>query len=97
MYRASAKLVCHITQRYGIPIDRTHIIGHYQVPTSTHHDPGPLLELVALHGPGAPGLWQGRLLRRQHRRRQHGGGSGGSSGGGSGGERQRRLPTAAPV
>src|SRR5262249_13202390 len=32
MYRSSARLVASLTRKYGIPIDRTHIIGHYQVP-----------------------------------------------------------------
>jgi hypothetical protein len=50
-YRASAKLVAWIATKCGIPIDRQHIIGHYQVPDpndptqgggSDHHtDPGP--------------------------------------------------------
>ncbi|MFI6886648.1 N-acetylmuramoyl-L-alanine amidase [Streptosporangium canum] len=41
MYRASAALTRHIADRYGIPKDRTHIIGHNQVPGATHTDPGP--------------------------------------------------------
>jgi photosystem II stability/assembly factor-like uncharacterized protein len=51
MYRSSARLVAYLTRKYGIPIDRTHIIGHYQVPDPyhpgefggfAHHiDPGP--------------------------------------------------------
>jgi hypothetical protein len=32
MYRSSAQLVCAIAKRYSIPVDRQHIIGHYQVP-----------------------------------------------------------------
>ena len=50
-YTSSAKLVAWLVLRYGIPIDRAHIIGHYQVPDpnhpgeyggSAHHtDPGP--------------------------------------------------------
>jgi hypothetical protein len=50
-YRSSARLVAWLTQRYGIPIDRKHIIGHSEVPDpghpgefggSDHHtDPGP--------------------------------------------------------
>jgi MYXO-CTERM domain-containing protein len=34
MYVASARLTRALCDRYGIPIDRAHIIGHYQVPTS---------------------------------------------------------------
>ncbi|MGH3002896.1 MAG: N-acetylmuramoyl-L-alanine amidase [Gaiellaceae bacterium] len=50
-YRASAKLVAYLAHRWGIPLDRKHIIGHYQVPNpnhpgrfggvSGHTDPGP--------------------------------------------------------
>jgi len=50
-YKSSARLVAWLVRRYGIPVDRTHIIGHYQVPDpnhpgeyggSDHHtDPGP--------------------------------------------------------
>lgn len=40
-YRASAALVCAIASRYGIQIDRSHIIGHSEVPLATHTDPGP--------------------------------------------------------
>jgi peptidoglycan hydrolase-like protein with peptidoglycan-binding domain len=51
MYRASARLVAWICRRYGIPIDRRHIIGHAEVPhpripgrfggANGHWDPGP--------------------------------------------------------
>ena len=34
MYVASAQLTRHLVDRYNIPIDRAHIIGHYQIPTS---------------------------------------------------------------
>ena len=40
MYRSSAKLTAYICKKYRIPIDRQHIIGHYQVPGSDHYDPG---------------------------------------------------------
>lgn len=50
-YRASAELVAYLAHRWSIPIDRTHIIGHSEVPdpyhrglyggVSHHHDPGP--------------------------------------------------------
>lgn len=32
LYRGSAKLVAELVKRYRIPIDRQHIVGHYQVP-----------------------------------------------------------------
>ncbi|ASN23371.1 N-acetylmuramoyl-L-alanine amidase [Streptomyces pluripotens] len=48
MYRASARLVRYLAKKYGIPLDRQHIFGHYDVPSPTaatipdmHDDPGP--------------------------------------------------------
>jgi hypothetical protein len=41
MYRASAALTRAIANRYGIPKDRTHIVGHHAVPGADHTDPGP--------------------------------------------------------
>ncbi|WP_223167754.1 N-acetylmuramoyl-L-alanine amidase [Nonomuraea sp. SYSU D8015] len=41
MYRASAALTRNIADRYGIPKDRTHIVGHHAVPGTDHTDPGP--------------------------------------------------------
>ncbi|GAA0632637.1 peptidoglycan recognition family protein [Kutzneria viridogrisea] len=48
MYRSSAKLVRYLAQRYQIPLDRQHILGHDNVPGTTpstvagmHTDPGP--------------------------------------------------------
>ena len=50
-YRASAQLVAYLAHRWGIPLDRRHIIGHAEVPdpyhpgrrggVSHHTDPGP--------------------------------------------------------
>ncbi|WP_067175344.1 golvesin C-terminal-like domain-containing protein [Microtetraspora niveoalba] len=40
MYRASAALTRAICDKYGIPKDRSHIIGHNEVPGATHTDPG---------------------------------------------------------
>ncbi|MFJ2031829.1 N-acetylmuramoyl-L-alanine amidase [Streptosporangium sp. NPDC087985] len=40
MYRASAALTRNIADRYGIPKDRTHIVGHVEVPGNDHTDPG---------------------------------------------------------
>ena len=50
-YEASARLIRAIARRYAIPRDRTHIIGHFEVPDSAHPghfggrnghtDPGP--------------------------------------------------------
>ncbi|MFG2332477.1 N-acetylmuramoyl-L-alanine amidase [Streptomyces sp. NPDC048604] len=48
MYRTSARLVRYLAARYGIPVDRQHILGHDTVPGTTtatirgmHTDPGP--------------------------------------------------------
>ncbi|GLW07118.1 hypothetical protein Misp01_22480 [Microtetraspora sp. NBRC 13810] len=41
MYRSSAALTRYICDKYGIPKDRSHIVGHNQVPGATHTDPGP--------------------------------------------------------
>lgn len=48
MYRTSARLVRYLAQRYDIPLDRQHILGHDNVPGTTaatirgmHTDPGP--------------------------------------------------------
>ena len=41
LYQRSATLACAIARRYGIPIDRAHIIGHNEVPGTDHTDPGP--------------------------------------------------------
>ncbi|MEU1338618.1 peptidoglycan recognition family protein [Streptomyces sp. NPDC005827] len=48
MYRSSARLVKYLSEKYGIPLDRQHILGHDTVPgpvTSSipgmHTDPGP--------------------------------------------------------
>jgi hypothetical protein len=50
-YTSSARLVAWLVRRYGIAVDRAHIIGHYQVPDPSHPgeaggrdhhtDPGP--------------------------------------------------------
>lgn len=40
-YRSSALLVCAIAKRYGIPVDRAHIVGHNELPGTDHRDPGP--------------------------------------------------------
>ncbi|GGP77765.1 N-acetylmuramoyl-L-alanine amidase [Saccharothrix coeruleofusca] len=48
MYRSSSRLVRYLAQRYGVPLDRAHIIGHDNVPGTVpstvrgmHWDPGP--------------------------------------------------------
>ncbi|MEV6166514.1 N-acetylmuramoyl-L-alanine amidase [Streptomyces sp. NPDC052052] len=41
MYRSSAALTAYLCDRYGIPKDRSHIIGHSEAPGNDHTDPGP--------------------------------------------------------
>ncbi|MEV0586470.1 N-acetylmuramoyl-L-alanine amidase [Nonomuraea sp. NPDC050310] len=48
MYRSSARLVRYLADRYDIPLDRAHILGHDNVPGTNaktlagmHEDPGP--------------------------------------------------------
>lgn len=41
LFDGSARLTAYLCGRYGIPIDRTHIIGHNEVPGADHTDPGP--------------------------------------------------------
>src|SRR5438067_10028355 len=40
-YYAGASLVCAISARQDVPLDRDHVIGHNEVPGTTHTDPGP--------------------------------------------------------
>ncbi|MEU1792349.1 peptidoglycan recognition family protein [Streptomyces sparsogenes] len=40
LYESSATLTAAICDRYGVPKTRTHIIGHNEVPSATHTDPG---------------------------------------------------------
>jgi N-acetyl-anhydromuramyl-L-alanine amidase AmpD len=63
-YRASAQLVAWLVRRYGIPVDRTHIIGHSQVPDPTH--PGLLGGSDHHTDPGPHWHWGSylRLVRR---------------------------------
>lgn len=51
MYRASARLVRYLADKYDIPLDRQHILGHDNVPGTTtgaipgmHTDPGPYFD-----------------------------------------------------
>lgn len=39
MYRSSARLVRSLCLKHGIPMDRDHILGHYQVPVRTERVP----------------------------------------------------------
>ncbi|MGW5652198.1 peptidoglycan recognition protein family protein [Streptomyces humi] len=40
LYTESARLTASICDRYGIPKDREHVIGHVEVPGTDHTDPG---------------------------------------------------------
>ncbi|MER7722501.1 N-acetylmuramoyl-L-alanine amidase [Streptomyces sp. NPDC096323] len=58
LYEQSALLTASVCDRYGIPKDRAHILGHAQVPGTDHTDPGPhwdwvrYIRLVNLLGAG---------------------------------------------
>ena len=63
MYRSSAKLVRYLADRYHIPLDRQHIIGHDDVAhdgnyANSHWDPGPFWDwdryFSLLHGAATP-------------------------------------------
>ncbi|GAA0471465.1 N-acetylmuramoyl-L-alanine amidase [Streptomyces stramineus] len=41
MYTASARLTAGICARYAIPVDRSRIVAHSEVPGTDHTDPGP--------------------------------------------------------
>ena len=41
MYTKSAALTAWLANKWGVAIDRSHIVGHYQVGCTTHTDPGP--------------------------------------------------------
>ena len=41
LLEASAKVVAALCRKYGLTPDRTHVIGHNEVPGATHTDPGP--------------------------------------------------------
>jgi N-acetyl-anhydromuramyl-L-alanine amidase AmpD len=69
-YRSSAALVRFLAQRYHVPLDRAHIIGHDNVPTRTpemlkdqHWDPGPYWNwahyMALLHGEADDGATAG--------------------------------------
>jgi N-acetyl-anhydromuramyl-L-alanine amidase AmpD len=51
MYQSSARLVCAIAKKYGIPVDNQHIIGHFQIPDpaviSTSAAPGTIAQTTA--------------------------------------------------
>lgn len=55
LYRATAALVRGLAERYGVPLDRQHLLGHDNVPAATagalgtmHTDPGPLWDWAHL-------------------------------------------------
>ncbi|MFC8535624.1 N-acetylmuramoyl-L-alanine amidase [Streptomyces sp. NPDC057249] len=58
MYEQSALLTADVCDRYRIPKDRAHILGHVEVPGTDHTDPGPhwdwvrYIRLVNLLGAG---------------------------------------------
>jgi N-acetyl-anhydromuramyl-L-alanine amidase AmpD len=51
-YRASAQLVAYLAHRWGVPLDRRHIVGHNEVPNPQH--PG---RFGGASGHTDPGRW----------------------------------------
>ncbi|MGV9251957.1 N-acetylmuramoyl-L-alanine amidase [Streptomyces sp. NPDC003697] len=41
LYEQSARVTAAVCDKYRIPKDRAHIIGHHEVPGTDHTDPGP--------------------------------------------------------
>lgn len=77
MYHSSARLVRYLAAKYGIPLDRQHILGHDNVPGPTasyirgmHTDPGPYwdwahyLELAGAPVHANAGPWGGAVTIR---------------------------------
>lgn len=73
MYRASAALTRYLAEKYGIPLDRGHIIGHDDIPGPTdsfvrgmHWDPGPFwnwaLYMELLGAPIVPTATSGNVI-----------------------------------
>lgn len=67
MYQSSADLTRWLCDNLGIPKDRSHIIGHIEVPSATHTDPGPhwdwnrYMDLVLQGGGNPPPAGTGML------------------------------------
>ncbi|WP_435175969.1 N-acetylmuramoyl-L-alanine amidase [Actinacidiphila sp. bgisy145] len=74
MYRSSARLVRYLAQKYDVPLNRQHILGHDNVPGPTgayvpgmHTDPGPYWDwghyMALLGAPVVPtaGPWGGEV------------------------------------
>ena len=40
MLLSAAKVVAIMCRKFGIPLDREHVVGHYEVPGASHRDPG---------------------------------------------------------
>jgi hypothetical protein len=61
MYRSSAALTRHLCTQHGIPMDRSHILGHNELSDNDHTDPGPYwnwdyyMQLVTSGGKGMYG------------------------------------------
>ena len=77
LYRSLARLTRYTADRYGIPLDREHILGHDQVPGPTqafqagmHWDPGAFfdwerfMKLVGAPTSGAHGDRTGRIVEQ---------------------------------
>jgi N-acetyl-anhydromuramyl-L-alanine amidase AmpD len=63
-YRASAEVIATICSRWGVPMDRKHVIGHYQVPDPNH--PGLFGGINHHTDPGPYWDWNYYIARAQY-------------------------------
>ena len=74
MYKSSAALTRSLCMKYSIPMDRAHIIGHYEIKPqrNKHSDPGPLWDWKKYMSEVNPGGSRGvRRKSRKPLRRSH--------------------------
>ncbi len=66
MYARSAELARWLADHHGLPLDRDHIVGHVELPSQTHTDPGPNwnwdLYMALVHDVVAAGVVEGVVV-----------------------------------
>ncbi len=69
-YLSSARLARWLCETHDIPVDRDHIVGHVELPSQTHTDPGPHwnwdLYMALVHDVVPAGEVQGVVVDRSH-------------------------------
>jgi N-acetyl-anhydromuramyl-L-alanine amidase AmpD len=68
MYRASGRLAGHLAEKYHIPLDRLHVIGHNEVPDP--HEPGKFGGFDGHTDPGPHWNWQRYMEYARESQRQ---------------------------